>query len=165
MPEIKKENYYLGMYYFEFPQDSPLLSTFGPFGLGGNILTQVWAENQNGKPEGPIDWVIHQRFRYYKDGKIGAENNDIFNCHGYIARNKTVEKIEKEIHSLLQVISVAALSPSGGRYEVVNLNCQGGDELIDKLVEANKPWMHITKISKEEAISRGWDIPDPPTEQ
>lgn len=162
MPEIKKENYYLGMYYFEFPQDSPILNTFGPFGLGGNILTQVWAENQNGKPDGPRDWIIHQRFRYYKDGRIGEHNEDIFNSHAYVGRNKTAEQVEKEVHSLLQVISVAALSPEGGRYEFINLNCQGGDEVIQKLIEANKPWMHITTVSKEDAEKRGWVKVEPP---
>jgi len=138
MIEIKPEDYYLGMWFFELPDQ------FSRFGKGGDFMLCV----QRKKTE-PTTWQITFRFRYKKDGRIW-DSDDEKSWYRATATGKTEAQMEQDMHGFIKTIGVAAARiadffPIRG----------DGDEFARKIQESPPPWMHAKQMSREEAEKQG----------
>ena len=128
MIEILKENFYLGFWTGSF--------------YNGDFLAVVWKT-----PKGP--WEGKYRFRYYRDDKA-HDSDDIKNWYAMKAMDgsdKTRDQLKDAMDTLLKVGHASEFMYSGCYVE-----CMGdGDAMIELLTNADRPYLHAKRISKEEA--------------
>jgi len=134
MIEISPENYYVGMWFFEFPE------RLSRYGKGGDFMLCLQR-----KLTEPTTWHIIYRFRHKKDGRIWDSDDEKVWFQG-TAANKTEAEIERDMQTYIGKISMVA----GTVADFFDIH-GNGDVMTEKIRLSPPPWMHAKTVDKEEA--------------
>lgn len=139
--KIIENAYYGNIFYLEMPSEG-LPVPFGPNGLGGNItLVSYVLGRKEIDPNAKYEWNMDMIFRYYAKER----ENDLVNTHRKMSPLATGEEVEKKMMEVMMHMSTLA---GTGRYEGISIGTDGL-HVLKKLVDANKPWLHVSSASEK----------------
>lgn len=124
------------------------------FPKGGNIQLCVWR-----KDEEPTHWHFDYRFRYYEtrdnawDGKDRESGWEMSADFGDKPVEEAIGGFLKVMRQAQNAMGVVLSNPDW----IFILG--GPDRALDAIESANKSWLHMKKLTEEEARAEGYKIP------
>lgn len=135
--EIIPGRYFIGFFYLDFPARTPQMGRIGPFGKGGNLQALVWKEGEEAPGDGPHEWHMRYRFRYYRDQRMHEHNDEM---HWFEATMPiSTEEEARDTAEQFITMSGAAINQKPHIWLI-----EGNiDRFIERVKQDPPYWMHV----------------------